>query len=966
MPLYAPLRIGSPIASGVIGALLYPDLNGLLADGVNAPNWDAAVGTFAVRGPRPYVDLMHPSFNVSGSTTTTTGSITSGTASLVVASASTFVIGQGIYVVGAGAAGATLETVIDNIVGTTVTLHVNAGTTVVSAATGHSDTAGITAALAVGATGKIYAPAGTYNISQISIPTNTWLEGAGRVVSVFKAIPGDTSTAVILIGGTTKRCKLSDLGVDGNKSATGTTCAGISLTSSAGGVQGHILDNVRIASCKSDGLLLGASMVSCSLKHVQALSNDGHGINVTNGTSDCMFEHCFTNLSGLNGFQVSGGANHFTNCGADDSGQIDATNYGDGWLFTGGTFAICNTLAGCWSQDNLRDGVQLTAAADSNNIDITISRCHRDAIRITSGTSNYIHVVGSKDTGTPIMVSMVNCVGGASNVVDLIYHSTAIVAGNPPVIGSAVASNVIGINGPLSIGSTVGGGTSGAIPYVSTAGLLAQDPTHLAWDPVTQLLTVSTGQIYFDSSNQTISLGPNNPGNIGWRQGQGASSGATGLVAIGDSALGVTTTGVNNIAIGVDALAANTTGYQQTAIGANALKANIGGALNLAIGDYALYSNVSGIYNLAIGSSALYYNTNNYNTGIGALAFANTVGGYQNVGVGFGAGYGNVSGVFNTAVGVQALYAGGDANGQNTAVGGNALTAATGYFNTAIGAAAALSLQDGHDNTIIGWVAGVSLVHGSGNILIGSLSGGVDVPAATTSNFLNIGGTLFGNLGAGSIGVGVQAPTASLHIWAGNTGVNSAPLKFDNGAPMTTAEAGAVEYNGTHRVTNASLLRYPIGGVLFDHFADANNGTTVETDLYADTLIASTFATNGDKLEAQYGGSFVGDVTSTQRLRAYFGGTLIFDSGALGIGVTTAYWNMLVTCVRESSSIVRCTVSLTTSFATLNAYAAYTKVTGLTLTNTQVLKITGQSAGASGASNQITAREGYVEFKPAA
>jgi hypothetical protein len=150
---------------------------------------------------------------------------------------------------------------------------------------------------------------------------------------------------------------------------------------------------------------------------------------------------------------------------------------------------------------------------------------------------------------------------------------------------------------------------------------------------------------------------------------------------------------------------------------------------------------------------------------------------------------------------------------------------------------------------------------------------------------------------------------------------------------------------------------------LFDHFTDANNGTTVETDLYSDTLTAGQFATNGQKIVAQYGGIFVGDATSTQQLKAYFGGTVIFDSGALGVGVGTTNWDLYITIIRVSSSVVRCSATLNTSFASLSAYAQYTEVTGLTLANTQVLKITGTAAGVTGASNQITAKEGYVEFK---
>lgn len=153
---------------------------------------------------------------------------------------------------------------------------------------------------------------------------------------------------------------------------------------------------------------------------------------------------------------------------------------------------------------------------------------------------------------------------------------------------------------------------------------------------------------------------------------------------------------------------------------------------------------------------------------------------------------------------------------------------------------------------------------------------------------------------------------------------------------------------------------------LFQHFADVANGTTVETDLYSDTIATAQLANNGEKLIAQYGGTFVGDATSTQQLKAYFGGTQVFDSGALGIGVSATYWNLSITIIRESASIVRVTASLTTSFASFSSYATYTKVTGLTLANTQVCKITGTAAGVTGASNQIIASEGMIQWRAAA
>lgn len=68
----------------------------------------------------------------SAPTAATTGSITSGTPTLVVASATGLAIGQTLTVEGAGANGADLYSLIDNLVGTTVTLHDNASTTVAS------------------------------------------------------------------------------------------------------------------------------------------------------------------------------------------------------------------------------------------------------------------------------------------------------------------------------------------------------------------------------------------------------------------------------------------------------------------------------------------------------------------------------------------------------------------------------------------------------------------------------------------------------------------------------------------------------------------------------------------------------------------------------------------------------------------------------------------------------------------
>lgn len=60
--------------------------------------------------------------------------------------------------------------------------------------------------------------------------------------------------------------------------------------------------------------------------------------------------------------------------------------------------------------------------------------------------------------------------------------------------------------------------------------------------------------------------------------------------------------------------------------------------------------------------------------------------------------------------------------------------------------------------------------------------------------------------GNGSLGVGVLAPTAKLHLAAGSTQENSAPLKFTSGPLLTTPEDGVMEF-----LTNT--LYFTSGGV---------------------------------------------------------------------------------------------------------------------------------------------------------
>lgn len=199
-----------------------------------------------------------------------------------------------------------------------------------------------------------------------------------------------------------------------------------------------------------------------------------------------------------------------------------------------------------------------------------------------------------------------------------------------------------------------------------------------------------------------------------------AASTTANSTAVGSGALAVNTD-PDNTAVGFNALTANTTGTQVVAMGSGALDANTEGERNIAIGYDALGANITADDNVAIGHSALVASdaTSNRNTAVGNYSLDATTNGVWNTAVGYGT-LGNGTGV--------------DAN---TALGYLALSAATGDNNIGIGYQAGNGISSGGTNIIIGYDA--------------------DAPTATSSNQLNIGNTIMGDLSNDYIAIGGTA-----------------------------------------------------------------------------------------------------------------------------------------------------------------------------------------------------------------
>jgi len=158
----------------------------------------------------------------------------------------------------------------------------------------------------------------------------------------------------------------------------------------------------------------------------------------------------------------------------------------------------------------------------------------------------------------------------------------------------------------------------------------------------------------------------------------------------------------------------------------------------------------------------------------------------------------------------------------------------------------------GSNNIAIGTNAADNIrFEAAGNVAIGNA---VDLPIQNGSNQGVYQNALFitgasgtGTNIAGNVGIAVNTPTARLHLAQGTATASTAPLKFTSGTNLTTAEAGAMEFNGTNLFFSPSTTRHTV-----------NHGLTGSATLD----FASTNAQNSRDLTIAVTGAADGDVVS--------------------------------------------------------------------------------------------------------
>lgn len=215
----------------------------------------------------------------------------------------------------------------------------------------------------------------------------------------------------------------------------------------------------------------------------------------------------------------------------------------------------------------------------------------------------------------------------------------------------------------------------------------------------------------------------------------------------------------------------------------------------------------------------------------------------------------------------------------------------------------------------------------------------------------------------------VPSSGAAATTTLGNATYQHATWHRSAAAEIEAISGDLITARGSYASIAARIAKTPIS--LFNLYANISTTSTGGSfdDLQSVTIAAGQLASNGDRLVARWVGQLVGHATATRQARVVFGGTTIADSTAY----VTAYGGIYVwdiEIVRVSSSVVRTSLNGNNpTYSALSALpfagAAYTEVTGLTLANTQVLKITAAATGAGAASGDITGRSLTVSYFPA-
>lgn len=260
--------------------------------------------------------------------------------------------------------------------------------------------------------------------------------------------------------------------------------------------------------------------------------------------------------------------------------------------------------------------------------------------------------------------------------------------------------------------------------------------------------------------------------------------------------------------------------------------------------------------------------------------------------------------------------------------------------------------------------------------IVWATRGYVEWPADGVLSLRDNAGTSFGRLNFGGATSSFPALKRSGTVLAIRLADDSADAAITAASTIFTSQAAAtvatvIKGAASRSVAllnlqnSAAASMGNVGGCTFDNFADVSVGGA-EADIYSSTTVANALAINGDKITANYGGNFVTVGTELTQLKVYFAGTAIWDSTGVAPSTGTTSWRVFVEIIRVSSTVVRYSVSLNTTGASGYTYCTVGELTSLTLSGTNILKITGTSSGVGSGAGDIVGKMGSVSYFPAA
>jgi hypothetical protein len=429
----------------------------------------------------------------------------------------------------------------------------------------------------------------------------------------------------------------------------------------------------------------------------------------------------------------------------------------------------------------------------------------------------------------------------------------------------------------VDIGASIPAGTAGSVLFIGAGPVLAQNNADLYWDDTNDIL--KAGARFQQKVNGTFvnaTFPVYHASGTNWFFGEAGNTtlSANANIGLGYTTLGALTSGADNVAMGTFALAGVTTGSKNFGLGTLTGSSIVGGSSNTLIGDQALKNATDPAGCVAIGTEALFAHVAgaDRHVAIGKNAMrnlnANPTSG--NICIGGDANPSLASGNYNTFIGFACAW--NWASGSNNIV----LNSYNGSFN---------AITSGSYNTLIGGWTGpsssisnvVALSDGQGNLRIDygyttasswTISAPLKNTDATAASSNTTGSLIF----AGGAGF-----AKDVYLATGTTAI--APLTYTSGTNLTTARAGAVEFDGkcfyetavasARQVVNTEQVQVLSGTRTFTADTSAQAIFNASTN-GAVTLAAST------TYEFEMDVTATGFSTSSHTISLLFGGTATF------------------------------------------------------------------------------------------